>query len=108
MLKSILLKRQKFVLRLLEPTDVEAYVTLFNQLGEETIRCRFGHLIANLTPATAGPFLGDNTPQARAVAVFNEEQDRIAAIGRCYLDPKTKDAEIAIVVAECSSSDIVT
>ena len=41
-----------------------------------------------------------NTESEKAVAIFDGHQNRIVAIGRCYLDDKTADAEIALVVSE--------
>lgn len=41
-----------------------------------------------------------NTESEKAVAIFDGHQNRIVAIGRCYLDAKTADAEIALVVSE--------
>ncbi|MGC3989421.1 MAG: GNAT family N-acetyltransferase [Chthoniobacteraceae bacterium] len=100
MLKTISCHDQKFELRFLEPADVEAYVAFFNGLNQESIRCRFGHLIANLTPSTARPRTEGNTAEAKAIAIFADHQDRIVAIGRCFLDATVAEAEVAIVVAE--------
>ena len=94
------LEGRRFVLRYLRPADVEKYLIFFNELSEQTIRCRFGYLLASLTESAAKQRTNVNTDNEKAVAIFDPDQDRIIAIGRCYLDFQTLDSEIALVVSE--------
>ena len=97
---KFLLNGEKFVLRSLREADVEKYLIFFNELNEESIRCRFGYLISKLTESAAKQRMDGKTENEEAIAIFDGSQDRIFAIGRCYLDNKTMDAEIALVVSE--------
>lgn len=90
----------EFVLRDLGRSDVKKYLVFFNALSEESVRCRFGHLLAKLSEAAAQQRTQENTEDEKAVAIFDAAQERIVAIGRCYLDGNAKEAEIALVVAE--------
>lgn len=94
------LEGRRFVLRYLRPADVEKYLIFFNELSEQTIRCRFGYLLARLTESAAMQRTNGNTDSEKAVAIFDPDQSRIIAIGRCYLDCQTGDSEIALVVSE--------
>lgn len=94
------LKGHRFVLRHLREADSEKYLAFFNALNEESIRCRFGYLLSELTEAAAKRRTAGKTEGERALAIFDGPQERIVAVGRCYLDGGTADAEIALVVSE--------
>ena len=94
------LEKHEFILRHLSQTDTEKYLVFFNELSEESIRCRFGYLLSELTESAAKQRTNGNTESEKAVAIFDGHQNRIVAIGRCYLDDKTADAEIALIVSE--------
>ncbi|PQO36139.1 GNAT family N-acetyltransferase [Bremerella cremea] len=91
---------KEFILRYLTSSDVDKYLIFFNDLSEESIRCRFGYLISRLSESDAEERICGNTDVDKAIAIFDERQNRILAIGRVYLDPKTNSAEIAFVVSE--------
>lgn len=97
---KITLKDREFILRTLAQTDSEKYLIFFNGLGDESIRCRFGHLIAKLTGPEAEKRTDGNLENERALAVFDAACIKILAIGRCYFDTQTRDAEVALVVSE--------
>ena len=100
MTREFSLKEQRFVLRSLGQADVDKYLVFFNALSEESIRCRFGHLLASLSASAAKQRTNGNTEGEKTVAIFDQPQERIIAVGRCYLDGKTREAEIALVVAD--------
>ena len=90
----------RFILRHLRQADAEKYQVFFNELDEESVRCRFGYLISKLTEAAARQRTVGNAENEKSLAVFDDHQDQIIAVGRCCLDDKTADAEIALVVSE--------
>ncbi|MBE7156863.1 MAG: GNAT family N-acetyltransferase [Rhodospirillales bacterium] len=94
------LEDQSFVLRPLVQADVAKYQVFFNDLSVESVRCRFGHLLAKLTETEAARRTDGNTDGETAVAILDEPQQRIVAVGRCYLDGHGAQAEVALVVAE--------
>ncbi len=94
------LKGREFILLDLRLADVDKYMIFFNELSEESVRCRFGHLLAKLTKSAAEQRTRGDAESEKAVAVFDGQQDRIVAIGRCSLDAKAEDAEVALVVSE--------
>lgn len=91
---------REFVLRHLSQADVREYLIFFNALSEESIRCRFGHLLAKLNESAAQQWTNGNAEHEKAVAIFDASQERIVAVGRCYLGGKMEETEIALVVAE--------
>lgn len=94
------LEGQSFILRPLVQDDAAKYQAFFNDLSEESVRCRFGHLLAKLTEVEAARRTDGNTDGETALAILDEQQQRIVAIGRCYLDGYGAQAEVALVVAE--------
>lgn len=94
------LKGYEFILRDLARADSEKYLIFFNGLSDESIRCRFGHVIAKLTEPEAKKRTQSSLENDRALAIFDAECSQIVAIGRCYFDTQTKDSEVALVVSE--------
>ena len=88
----------EFVLRDLCKEDADKYLTFFNGLSVEAIRCRFGHQLAKLTLATAEQRVSASGEGERALAVFDKGEEQILAIGRCFYE--SEDSEIAVVVAD--------
>lgn len=94
------LEGRPFVLRSLVQTDVDKYRLFFNELSEESIRCRFGHLLAKLTGDEAAQRTKRTSEGEMALVILDGQQDQIVAVGRCYSDRPTAKAEIALVVSE--------
>ncbi len=97
---KITLKEHEFILRALAQSDSEKYLIFFNGLSDNSIRCRFGHLIAKLTVPEAEKRTDSKLESEMALAIFDAECSKILAIGRCYFDTQTKDSEVALVVSE--------
>jgi RimJ/RimL family protein N-acetyltransferase len=96
---SFSLKGHDLVMRELQRDDVDKCLEFFNSLSEESIRCRFGHLLAKLTRSTAKQRTATGEDE-KAIAIFDHQQTRIVAIGRCYFGPQANTSEIALVVSE--------
>lgn len=94
------LKNQDFMLRELHREDSEMYVKFFNNLNNESLRCRFGHLLAKLTMTEAAVRTDHTLQNESALAIFDAQQEQILGIGRCYLDPDNNASEVALVVSE--------
>jgi len=91
----------QLAVRYLEPGDTERFQTFFRSLTPETVRCRYGHMISEMTDETARQLVSVDQLTEPALAIVDaDETEAIRAIGRYYFDPETKSAEIAIVVAE--------
>ena len=90
----------EFILRTLARADSEKYLIFFNGLSDDSIRCRFGHLITKLTEPEAEKRTDINSENEKALAIFDAEYSQILAVGRCYFYTKTKDSEVALVVSE--------
>ncbi len=88
----------EFYLRDLCKKDADKYLRFFNGLSVDDMRCRFGHQLAKLTMASAEQRVGATRDCERALAVFDQRDDEIVAIGRCFFD--TEDSEVAVVVAD--------
>lgn len=98
--KTLLLKGRAFRLRDLVAGDRDRYQIFFNALSEESIRCRFGHLIAKLTLAGAAERTQLDAQAEKAIVAVDKSTGDFVAIGRCCLDRSRGEAEISLVVAE--------
>ena len=96
---EFVLSGRSFIMRDMRLSDAGKYLEFFNGLSEESIRCRFGHLIAKLTESSAMQRISPATNE-KVLAIFEVGQDNIAAVGRCCHEIAEGDAEIALVVAE--------
>jgi len=91
----------RLAVRYLEPGDAERFQTFFRSLTPETVRCRYGHMIAEMTDESARQLVSVDPLTEPALAIVDaDESAAIRAIGRYYFDPETQSAEVAIVVAE--------
>lgn len=90
--------KQHFVMRQLTAHDAEVYLTFFNRLDPPTIRCRYGHMVSQLTLDAARQIASLDPTWEPAIAIFSEDQSRIVALGRFHADQVKRSAEIAAVV----------
>ena len=89
---------QKFTFRQLNPDDAASYLEFFNGLDEETIRCRFGYMIAALALESAKRIASMDPVWRPALAAFTGNESRIVAVGRFNTDDNRESAEVAVVV----------
>jgi len=96
--KRFSVREQTFVMRQLTPRDAEVYLKFFNRLDPPTIRCRYGHMVSQLTLDTARQIASLDPTWEPALAIFLEDESRIVALGRFHANPSTLSAEMAVVV----------
>ncbi len=91
-----------YLLRPLHPSDIRRLQEFFYSHTLETIQMRYGYAVTRMPRERAYDLV--NVDQARdlALAVFETQGPReiIHAVGRYYLDPDGKSAEVAFVVRE--------
>lgn len=92
----------RFLLRPLHPSDMRALQEFFYSHDEETIRMRYGYQLDRMSGESAYKLAAVDQSRDLALGLFAELPGRqeIRAIGRYYLDPCGKRAEVAFVVHE--------
>lgn len=94
----------RFRLRPLYPSDMRALQSFFYSHDEETVRLRYGYHRERMTGESAYKLAAVDQTRDRALGLFAEINGReeLRAIGRYYLDPDGKSAEVAFVVHEAT------
>ena len=89
-------------LRPLHPSDMRALQEFFYSHDAETIRLRYGYQRDTMTGESAYKLSAVDQTRDLALGIFSEGHGRqeLRAIGRYYLDPDGKRAEVAFVVHE--------
>jgi len=103
LLKKLSLKDQRpYILRILTPADDRRLQEFFYSHTEETILRRYGFTVTRMSRERASELVGVNQNRDLALGIFELHGPRqvIRAVGRYYLDPDGKGAEMAFVVAE--------
>jgi acyl-CoA hydrolase/RimJ/RimL family protein N-acetyltransferase len=92
----------RLFLRPLHPSDMRILQEFFYSHDEETVRLRYGYQRERMTGESAYKLAAVDQTKDLAIAIFSEDPGRqsLRAIGRYYLDPDGKKAEIAFVVHE--------
>lgn len=93
---------REYILRPLGPADDRRLQEFFYSHTEETIIRRYGFTITHMSRERAFELVGIDQNRDLALAVVELQGPRqvIHAVGRYYLDPDRKGAEMAFVVAE--------
>ncbi len=93
---------KRLFLRPLHPSDMRTLQEFFYSHDEETIRMRYGYQRDRMTGESAYKLSAVDQTRDLALGIFVEEHGRqvLRAIGRYYLDPDGKRAEVAFVVHE--------
>lgn len=96
--------KKRFLLRPLFPSDMWKIQEFFYTHDEETVRLRYGYQRNRMTGESAYKLAAVDQRRDLAFGLFEEahEQEELRAIGRYYLDPGGKSAEVAFVVHEDS------
>lgn len=94
--------KQRFLLRPLHPSDMRGLQEFFYSHDEETVRLRYGYQRERMTGESAYKLAAVDQRQDLALGLFEEihERQELRAIGRYYLEPDGKRAEVAFVVHE--------
>ncbi len=92
------IEQHRFLLRQLTADDAAIYLKFFNQLDPPTIRCRYGHMVSQLTIDTAQQIASLDPTWEPALAIFSADESKIVALGRFHTDEARQSAEISIVV----------
>ncbi len=92
----------RLFLRPLHPSDMRTLQEFFYSHDEETIRLRYGYQRDRMTGESAYKLSAVDQTRDLALGIFAESHGRqeLRAIGRYYLDPDGKRAEVAFVVHE--------
>lgn len=92
----------RFRLRPLYPSDMRGLQAFFYSHDEETVRLRYGYHRERMTGESAYKLAAVDQSRDHALGLFAEKNGReeLRAIGRYYLDPDGKSAEVAFVVHE--------
>ncbi|HWA08518.1 MAG TPA: GNAT family N-acetyltransferase [Opitutaceae bacterium] len=90
------------IMRKLRPDDADRLVEFFHSHTEETVRSRYGYLLAQMSPERAAELTGVDQSKDAALGVFEMEGDspKLIAIGRYCAGSNRDAAELAFVVHE--------
>jgi GNAT superfamily N-acetyltransferase len=94
---------QAHILRPLVPADEGRLIAFFKSHTAETIRQRYGYQISEMTHERALRLVGVDQTRDVALGGFERTEDGgevLNAVGRYWLDPAGKTAEMAFVVRE--------
>ena len=100
----VLFQNTRLFLRPLHPSDMRTLQEFFYSHDEETIRLRYGYQRDRMTGESAYKLAAVDQTRDLALGIFAEDHGRqeLRAIGRYYLDPDGKRAEVAFVVHEAA------
>lgn len=95
------------LLRPLHPSDVRTLQEFFYSHDKETVRLRYGYQRDRMSGESAYKLAAIDQRRDVALGLFAEEKGRwdLRAVGRYYLDPDGKAAEVAFVVHEDSRKE---
>jgi acyl-CoA hydrolase len=94
----------RFFFRPLHPSDMRTLQEFFYSHDEETIRLRYGYHRDRMTGESAYKLAAVDQRRDLALGLFVEHHGRqeLRAVGRYYLEPDGKAAEVAFVVHEAT------
>lgn len=92
----------RYLLRPLHPSDIRRLQEFFYSHTLETIQMRYGYAVTRMPRERAYDLVNVDQSHDLALAIFETQGPRaiIHAVGRYYLDPDGKSAEVAFVVRE--------
>ncbi|MBE2215079.1 MAG: GNAT family N-acetyltransferase [Opitutaceae bacterium] len=92
----------RYLLRPLHPSDIRRLQEFFYSHTLETIQMRYGYAVTRMPRERAYDLVNVDQSRDLALAIFETQGPRemIHAVGRYYLDPDGKSAEVAFVVRE--------
>src|SRR5690606_9819207 len=90
------------LLRPLRSDDEQRLIDFFRSHNEDTIRLRYGYYFKEMTPDRARALVGVDQTRDVALGIFSETgvDECLDAIGRCFILPDGRSAEVAFVVRE--------
>jgi GNAT superfamily N-acetyltransferase len=100
----LVLRREGYrvTLRLLRPDDAALLIAFFESHTQETVRQRYGYLLAEMSPARAATLVGVDQSREAALGVFEDAHASapLVAVGRYCMADDGRSAEVAFVVRE--------
>ncbi len=100
--RKLELKDGRYVLRALQPSDERRLQEFFYSHTQETIQSRYGYMVSRMSRERAYELVNVDQSRDLALGVLEVQGPRevIHAIGRYYLDPDGRSAEVAFVTRE--------
>jgi acyl-CoA hydrolase/ribosomal protein S18 acetylase RimI-like enzyme len=100
--RKLRLRGETFFLRPLHPSDIRRLQEFFYSHTLETIQMRYGYAVTRMTRERAYDLVNIDQSRDLALGLFEVQGPRqiIHAVGRYYLDPDGRSAEVAFVVRE--------
>ena len=100
--QRVVLKMEPYVLRPLQPSDERRLQEFFYSHTQETIQSRYGYMISRMTRERAYELVNVDQSKDLALAILEVQGPRevIHSVGRYYLDPQGRSAEVAFVTRE--------
>ena len=100
--QKIILKTEPYVLRPLQPSDERRLQEFFYSHTQETIQSRYGYMVSRMTRERAYELVNVDQTKDLALTLVEVQGPRevLHAVGRYYLDPDGKSAEVAFVTRE--------
>lgn len=92
---------ESHLLRPLRREDASRLIQFFESHNEETVRARYGYFFRVMTRKRAEELVGIDQTRDLALGILSgAEYEQIDAVGRYFLLPDTRAAEMAFVVRE--------
>jgi acyl-CoA hydrolase len=99
---KLLLKKEPYFLRPIQPSDERRMQEFFYSHTQETIASRYGYMVSRMSRERAYELVNVDQTRDLALAILEMQGPRevIHAVGRYYLDADGKGAEVAFVTSE--------
>ncbi len=99
---KLLLKKEPYVLRPLQPSDERRLQEFFYSHTQETIQSRYGYMVSRMSRERAYELVNVDQTRDLALGILEVQGPRevIEAVGRYYLDADGRSAEVAFVTRE--------
>ncbi|HLP00547.1 MAG TPA: acetyl-CoA hydrolase/transferase C-terminal domain-containing protein [Opitutaceae bacterium] len=99
---KLVLKKERYVLRPLQPSDERRLQEFFYSHTQETIQSRYGYMVSRMSRERAYELVNVDQTRDLALGVLEVQGPRevIHAVGRYYLDADARSAEVAFVTRE--------
>lgn len=99
---KLVLAGEPYVLRPLQPSDERRLQEFFYSHTQETIQSRYGYMVSRMSRERAYELVNIDQTHDLALGILEVQGPRevIHAIGRYYLDPDGRTAEVAFVTRE--------
>ena len=99
---KLVLNKERYVLRPLQPSDERRMQEFFYSHTQETIESRYGYMMSRMSRERAYELVNVDQTRDLALVILEVQGPRevLHAVGRYYLDADGKSAEVAFVTRE--------